>query len=297
LSPAPVSSLTLRYIRIASIAFLLLQPALSTPAHAQASQVGHAEGDGHLPPAKAWVFDVVSIRPSGKDTGTAFSLSPTGFQATHQTLWMLIALAYLPMPLWSPERLRDVPQWGRNEEYDVVAKVAAEDIPAWTGKDGSNVRMAMMQAMLAQRFKLMLHTIPEEIPGFALVTLPHGPKLKATPPDEPLPEGGFRLSAGGIAKRKSTPEGPESTFYAAPMASLADYFSMGAHTTIQDHTGLTGRYDFILTSRSDRDPANHGGISDPGMKWELGLVGLRTVPVKVNTVTLVVDHVERPSEN
>jgi uncharacterized protein (TIGR03435 family) len=201
------------------------------------------------------------------------------------------------MPLWSGDRVRHGPDWANQHEFDILAKVASEDIPAWRGPGGTELQMAMLQTMLADRFHLVLHTEPSEVAGFALVTTTARPALKVASPDESLPKASMRLSTGGVAVGKGTKTSLGWTFYAAPMASLVDFLSLGSHTIIEDRTGLTGVYDFDLHRRDDADPYDHGDITDPASKWDFEALGLKTVSSKVHSFNLGVDHVEKPSPN
>jgi uncharacterized protein (TIGR03435 family) len=199
--------------------------------------------------------------------------------------------------LWSHDRIQNAPDWVGKHEYDIVAKVAPEDLPAWTGPDKRKLGMSMLQAMLADRFKLSLHTAPAEVPGFALVTASHGAKLKVADPNEPLPKPAMNLSHGGAAVATRMGGPTDWTFYAAPIASLVDYLAIGAHTLIEDRTGLTGRYDFKLSIRDDADHIDRGERTDPATTWELGELGLRTIPAKIPTINLVIEHAEPPTPN
>lgn len=222
-----------------------------------------------IPPVAMHAFEVISIRPSGKDSNYSFFFTQDGFRASRQTLWSLISLAYLPMPLWSHDRIQNAPDWAGKQEYDIVAKVAPEYLSSWTGPDKRKLGMVMLQAMLADRFKLSLHIVPAEVPGFALVTASHGAKLKIADPNEPLPKPAMNLSHGGVAVATRMGGPTDWTFYAAPIASLVDYLAMGAHTLIEDRTGLTGRYDFKLPIRDDADRIDRGERTDPANTWNL----------------------------
>ena len=155
--------------------------------------------------------------------------------------------------------------------------------------------MAMLQSLLADRFKLVLHTEPSEAAGFALVVKGLRGGLKVAASDEFLPKAAMRLSTGGVAVGNKA--SPGWTFYAAPMASLVDFLSLGFHTIVEDHTGLMGVYDFELRRRDDADPYDHGDITDPASRWDFEVLGLKTVPTKVHSFHFIIDHIEKPSPN
>jgi uncharacterized protein (TIGR03435 family) len=289
------SRASLRWTR--AVAFGILFPLLTGATFAQSQAPAVTQSPGANAPKHRLAFEVISIRPSSKDSQFSYRHTPDGFQATHRTLTSLIMQAYFPMPLWSHDRLQNPPQ--DKQEYDIVAKIAPEDQAEWNSslKRGQEMQKIMLQNMLADRCKLVFHTIPAETQGFALVTAKHGTKLTAAPPGEPLPKA-MQLSDGGVAEGRNNPvNGVEWTFHAAPVASLTNFLSMVSNAIIEDHTNLTGSYDFLLAHRSDVSLVSHGEATNPSDNWELEPLGLRTVPIKVPTVTLVIDHIESPSEN
>ena len=254
---------------------------------------------------KPLTFDVVSIHPSGTGGSMGFQITADGFQQSGISLWTTIMVAYLPMPLWSNDRLKNAPGWVANDGYDIIAKVAPEDLAKWQrqkptmpSKDMVN---AMLQAMLADRFKLVLHTMPAEVPGFALTLDKRGSRMKAAVPGESDSVHGMKLIDGGVAVGSARGVPLTWTFYEASMMSLKGFLSLTSRTTVEDRTGLTGRYDFVLR-KADADPADAvagTAVPDPGpkMMWNLAELGLKVDKLKVPTVTLVIDHIERPSEN
>jgi uncharacterized protein (TIGR03435 family) len=173
---------------------------------------------------------------------------------------------------------------------------------------------AMLQALLADRFKLAAHKEDRTRPGYALAVDKSGPKFK-----ESVPGSDFKgLHAG------------QRTFGAAPgasgikgsmtMASLARFLSNGLGGPVQDLTGLKGTYDIDLTWAPDRtiEPmgafasnyaAAHPGSADGGADLPPAptadiftairdSLGLRLEPRKQPVEELVIDHIERvPTEN
>lgn len=76
---------------------------------------------------------------------------------------------------------------------------------------------------------------------------------------------------------------------------------MGPQTfnVIEDRTGLTGRYDFTIRRLEiPRDPDGKR-IPDPlpSDLWDISATGLELKSVKLPSQNLVIDHIERPSEN
>jgi uncharacterized protein (TIGR03435 family) len=99
----------------------------------------------------------------------------------------------------------------------------------------------MLKAMLADRFKLVVHREMKEVPVYTLVLAKGGPKFKDTSPDEPHP--GTVAIPGGGGFMAPGDGGGKVRFIDTTMATFASISSNLAGHTVQDRTGLTGRYD------------------------------------------------------
>jgi uncharacterized protein (TIGR03435 family) len=253
---------------------------------------------------KVVAFDVVSIRPSGKSNG-GVHITPDGYSATNMPILTTIMFAYFPTPIWVyGDQVKNAPSWVGSERYDIEAKVAAVDVPEWKKQNflqkGKMVELAL-QAVLAERCKLVVHRTPSSIQGYELVAVKRGSKLKDAKANE-VPPGGMMFPDGGTAVGSRDSKKIEWTFFNASMSSLAGFMTIGAAGPIQDKTGLTGKYDFVLAKR-DTSPAaagpEGGGASepDPGTIWDLGELGLMLKPVKIPAEMVVIDQIERPSAN
>jgi uncharacterized protein (TIGR03435 family) len=151
----------------------------------------------------------------------------------------------------------------------------------------------MLQAMLADRFKLAVHREMKDVSVYTLVVGKNGPKFKETPPDEAHP-GAMAIPGGG--GYMSPGDGGQSVhFYDATIATFASLLSGLAGRPIEDKTGLTGRYDLTFPKPV---PAS-ADVADPGptLSSVLDGLGLKLEAAKGQEETLVVDHVERPSGN
>src|ERR1700722_10282554 len=96
-------------------------------------------------------FEVASVKPSGRDDRLMYRLQPGGrYLATGLTLKMLIANAYsVPGFLISGG-----PGWRDSDKYNIEAKVGSP-LPPWP--DSNEQLGLMLQSLLADRFKLVLH--------------------------------------------------------------------------------------------------------------------------------------------
>jgi uncharacterized protein (TIGR03435 family) len=202
------------------------------------------------------------------------------------------------------KQLIGVPDWCSNERYDIVAKVAEADVPVWKELNFKQ-KSRSMQAMLEDRFHLKWHIETKMEPGYELVIAKNGPKLKEATPGETY--------QNGVKPRDGTPrhgvflnfDGTGPTGFvgqAASMDQLTANLQMYARAPVVDRTGLAGTYDFTLTAAPQ--PALTPGDSDPPVSNGPSLfsavqqqLGLKLAPAKVPVEYVVVDHIERPSDN
>jgi uncharacterized protein (TIGR03435 family) len=250
------------------------------------------------PSAHALAFDVVSIRP-GKPGSTSSMMGIAGdeFRAIGLPLGATILTAYLPS-VASRDQLSGAPSWVWNDTYDFAGKVAPADLPEWQNlREYWNFRVptrmlqTMLQAALEERCKLVVHRIPGETPGFALVVGKHGlnwKKLKEAKPDETIPPDAQKIALEGRMVPIMPGAEPALTYYKTSMASLAANLSMLQGIQVEDRTGIAGKYDFSLM----RWQSDDGSYS-----WDFEALGLKLQPIKVPSDTLVIDHIERPSPN
>jgi uncharacterized protein (TIGR03435 family) len=257
--------------------------------------------------AKPLAFDVVSIRPSGGSPGDS-GWTPDGYFAKGQTLYTTIMVAYAldsTMFSHSPDRMSGQPPWVRKDLYDIDAKLDEASAKVWQNLNLDQRLEAlrtMLLAVLQDRCKMIAHTNMVDAPVFELVVGKHGPKLKETPPDEAAPERSVTIS--DQARMTPTLPGavkPQFVFFRTSMIDLATVLSMYSNRPVVDHTGLSGKYDFAVP-RIDSAPSAADGAaaaSDPDQspKWDLTEAGLEMRPSKAPTKMLVIDHIDRPSEN
>ena len=250
--------------------------------------------------SSAPAFDVVSIKPSKPGGMMMISgASSNLFTSKGQSLWTVVMAAYFPKSFryWNAKGLTGGPAWLTKENYDVEAKLDETTARQWANLSNVQRRerlMPILQAMLAERCKLVAHTTPSELQGFSLVVAKRGIRFKQTAANVTAPSGGVALPGGGWIIHHGIEVKPSRlTFVDVTMATVAEVLmGSGAHP-IQDETGLTGRYDLEIVHRDDvpnTDPED----SSP---YELGDVGLELKSAKVPSVIVVIDHMERPSTN
>jgi len=249
------------------------------------------------PAAPAKTFDVVSIRQNLSQTGQ-MSLklvpTPTGFQVNGMPLMIVLMTAYTPKAggLFL-NNIDNLPDWARRDRYDIDARISDADRAAWNDpKNQPAILQQMLQTMLADRFKLVVHRTTKEVPVYELVVGKDGPKLTETKPDEPLPAGQVLPDGGVVVPGKDGPR-----FYNFSMGLLASALGENGDRPIHDKTGLTGRYN--LTIHTPPPPPDGASQTDPRPQIfdMVKPLGLELKPAKEETEFLVIDHVEKPTEN
>ncbi|HXE08447.1 MAG TPA: TIGR03435 family protein [Acidobacteriaceae bacterium] len=255
-------------------------------------------------------FEVVSIRqnvsqkaPSGS---TSFVPGPDGFRVEKVPLVTVLLTAYTPKSSSTAlfgNNIENLPDWARQEKYDIDARISDADRAAW--KDPKNqpaMLRSMLQTMLADRFKLVVHRETKEVSAYDLVVAKGGPKMKETTPDEPRPAGTV-LPGGGVMMPYVTPTGgPAARFYNLPMDTLASFLTSAADHEVINKTGLTGRYDFSIPKPASMRAPSAGADAnaadaDPSIFEVLQGLGLKLEPAKEQVEMLVIDHLEKPTEN
>jgi uncharacterized protein (TIGR03435 family) len=150
----------------------------------------------------------------------------------------------------------------------------------------------MLQSLLAERFQLQFHRQTQEGPIYALLIGKNGPKLQAAPESD-----NSGTSTNGTAVR-TTLKGTHVT-----MEQLAANLGDLIGRPVVDKTGLSGKFDFELSWVADLTLAtgtvNPGAdVSGPSIFTALQeQLGLRLDSQQGPIEMLLIDHVERPTEN
>jgi uncharacterized protein (TIGR03435 family) len=203
---------------------------------------------------------------------------------------MLIRAAYG----YDDNLISGAPSWLYSEHYTLEAKVAGSDLPA-LARMAPDQRKLMLQPLLADRFQLRFHRETKQLPIFALVIAKSGSKLKQSPPADP---------GGSTAPQMKMSAHGQLTGQRFPISLLAQWLSLQVGRKVLDNTGLTGTYDFTLEWTPDSPASMSAGAETPAPDSGPSIftaiqeqLGLRLESTKGPVETLVIDHVERPSEN
>jgi len=249
-------------------------------------------------PTLGMKFDVVSVRPDKFEDRSAWSFPQDGdgLTITDFPLGAIVSSAYGDVS-GLPGDVRGLPGWTQSEHFDIQAKVADSDIPAYR-KLSSQQQLRMFQVILEDRFKLKLHQESKETNVYELVVAKNGPKLKEAKEGDTYANGS-KFTNGQAMGSSLVPMGVGGLrAQAIPMSALAMWLShFGAGRMVVDKTGLMGRYDFTMQWAPDEsNPAPDSNQASIFTAVEEQL-GLKLQPAKITVKFLVIDHIERPSEN
>jgi len=243
-------------------------------------------------------FDVASIkRNTTVDSGGGGGMAPGGrFRLTNIDVQTMILIAYRSGAQLFASQIIGAPVWTSMEYYDITAKVG-DDLAGKPLPELFRVQPLLLQSLLEDRFKLKVHRESRDMPRYALVLARSdralGPQLKRADVDcksEPqrcalqvLPG---RYVAGSV-----------------PVSALIAFLGPNQQRVVIDRTGLEGRYSIALEWTPDRAALPLAGDAPPpsdkppivtALQDQLGLkLESEHGPVDV----IVVDHVERPTEN
>jgi uncharacterized protein (TIGR03435 family) len=186
------------------------------------------------------------------------------------------------------------PEWVNSAKYVIKGKISeAEQVAmhSMSVEDRRKVNQQMMQALLAERFKLKAHFETREMPMYRLTVAKGGPKLKEDPDTR----------KGVAAVGASTVRGTAVPLhnFIEMLESLPD---VGGRVIVDD-TGLTGTYDFVLKWAPLEPTASSGGGATTEVETETLFtaieeqLGLKLTATKGPGQVLVIDSIERPNEN
>jgi len=147
---------TLTKMRVSLIPGSLLVTALALGARAQTTR-------------ERLSFEVASVKPNPDTVATpAFDLSPAGrLTVTAYPLFQLIRIAYVSNSIQTEQQIVGGPGWLTSDRFDFVAKANGSIEADETGRPTR--LLAMLRALLADRFHLRVHTELREASVYLLV--------------------------------------------------------------------------------------------------------------------------------
>ncbi len=232
-------------------------------------------------------FDVATVKPSKPDQpGKMFRVEGRRFTTLNTTLTDMIDFAYGT----HPKQIVNAPAWINEDKFDIAATPDIDGAPndrQWKG---------MIQKMLAERFQLKFHKDTRELAAYTLTVAKTGPKLeKSQQQGDGLP--GLWFSQLGNLHVTN--------------AKMEDFSHLMQEAVLDrpvvDQTSLQGRWNFNLKWTPDETqfagmgvkvPTTEAADAPPPLFTAIQeQVGLRLDATRTPVPVLVVDHVEKPSEN
>src|SRR5579863_2374698 len=235
-------------------------------------------------------FEVATIKPSDPaKPGQIITLRGAEVITTNVTVHDLINLAY-----WlHPKQLTGGPAWMESEKYDMAGK------PDAPGQPNVDQMKMMIQKLLADRFQLKFHFEKRDLSAYAVTITKAGAKIIRSQ-DDPKGLPGFNFGR--------TPSGTTLTFRNSPMSQVTAVLQNFLDKPVVDQSGLSERYDFTLTFTLDpAQMARLGGPPIPAAENPDAApdvftafqqqLGLKLESTKAPVDVMVIDKVEKPSEN
>jgi uncharacterized protein (TIGR03435 family) len=236
-----------------------------------------------LPPAPAYGYEVASIHKSAAgEMNHMIAPGPEGgLRAVNMPALALIAFAYHVQDY----QILGATGWASSQGYDITFTPDKAETPLGETPGAKSIEDFMsrnaerMQAVLRDRFGLVLRAKTRELPVYILTTA----------------KGGHELSSHDPARRgpSLTGNGHELTGTGVPVSMLAQSLSRMLDSPVQDETHLNGEFDFKLNFAPDSEPA-----AGPSIFTALtDQLGLRLESTKRPVQVYVIEKIEHPSEN
>ena len=270
--------------------------------------------------SSAPAFEVASIKPIPDAPFTLLGVMPHPggrVMSPASTVRQLILTAYGLQDV----QLSGGPAWIATERFALEARAPADATRA-------SVR-SMVKALLAERFQLTAHFEKRELPAFALVLANRdgklGPRLQRSgsncapviaPPGVPIPPPPPPGAESGIMPvMPLEPLGQTCGFVNFPGWMSGRKITMGhfvaqlaqlTRRPVMDETGLAGDFDLDVTFMPDQPVRLNGGAAPPELAQSdrpplvtaiHDDLGLKLDSRRRDVDVLVIDRVERPSEN
>jgi uncharacterized protein (TIGR03435 family) len=243
-----------------------------------------------MPPDAKPKFEVATIKPGQPNQpGKNIGFRGREFRARNFNVNDLVGFAYG----LHAKQIIGAPDWFDSQLYDISG------VPDVGGQPSMKQMNMLMENLLADRFQLKFHYEKRELPVY-LLTVKSTPKMDVSKASPDAGTGfGFRR-LGDLSVRNMT------------MAEFAKWMQSGVmNRPVVDQTGLKDRYDFTLKWTPDDSQfaqfRSTGALpqsnpDDPNALPSLYTalqeqLGLKMEPTKAMDEVMVIDHVEKPSEN
>ena len=250
--------------------------------------------------AQAPAFEVASIKRNASGSTRSLGGPQRGHFLTSGTLRQLIQAAYRRGG-YEVRTVSGGPKWMDSDRFDIDATVdpsvslTALYLP--DGKGSAGLAYLMLRSLLADRFKLVIHTQTQQLQVYSLVVAKRdgalGPQLHRSDVDcdavnaeiartgRPVPP----RAAGQLPPCATQSSQSHLAANAMTMSQLADMLSATAGRDVQDKTGLSGNFDLTLDWTDDLSIVT--AIQEQ--------LGLKLESARGAVDVIVVDHAEPPT--
>ena len=264
------------------------------------------------PPKKPTArFEVASVKPCNDDSGRGFRgnrgiRSPGTLDLNCQSLRVFIMRAYVYYKDGRFDLYRPLPELGGvldriEERYSIHAKAGGA---AGQGR----MNGPMLRALLEDRFQLRIHRETRQVPVYQLKVANGGSKIprfqagSCTPLDPVTPLEDMDFSGRKLCVDRTTQNAGSVIVQldGMSMEGFIKFVLQGLGRPVIDRTGLTGLFNFHLEYWPDPEEAEGAATAPAGPSIFTAIqrqLGLKLVSAKGPGEALVIDHLERPSEN
>jgi uncharacterized protein (TIGR03435 family) len=233
-------------------------------------------------------FEVATIKPTDPAfKGKGFGGPPRRFGTRGTTLNDIIMFVYGV----NTKQIVGAPAWADTDRFDITT--GQPDVP---GAPNETQVRSMMRKLLESRFGLKFHKDKKEMSAYVLAVAKDGPKLTKSEADPNTPHAFFFTKLGNLTVRNATMEdvaqGLQGAVFDRPVV---------------DHTGIQGHWDFLLKWTPDETQFQVFGVKivpneaadapPPIFTAIQEQIGLKLDAAKTMVDVMVLDHVEKPSEN
>ena len=233
-------------------------------------------------------FEVATIKPSRPDEqAKGFLVQGRRFKTINTSLSEILSFAYG----LHARQITGAPAWVETDKFDIDAQPDGEGAPS------DRQWKSMLQKLIAERFKLTFHREKKELSVYVLSVTKTGQKMTKSEGDPNGLPGLFFRALGALNVRN---------------ANMADFAGLMQNAVLDrpvvDQTGLTGRWDFTLNWTPDDSqfggmgakipPSTDSANAPPALYTAIQeQIGLKLDATRAPVDVLVIDHVEKPSEN
>ena len=307
---------------LAAALFAALSPAAcaqagTDPGTAPGTAPGADKSHPASTPAASPVFDVAAIHQNNSDLSVRShrshiysSPNDGNFRTINVSMKTLLEFAYaIPST-----RILGGPSWLNSIYFDIDAKADSSvdgQMQNLSSDAGKLEKQRMVQALLADRFKLDTHLETRELPIYVLAAAKSGPKFLDSQAGGTTINGGhghIQVEGGDNTVALLAEQLAEQVFqFDFGFCEIGQQLAEALGRPVVDKTGIQGRYKLALEWTPDDRTAPPGGDSasgspapDSGPSIFTALeeqLGLKLESQKGPVQVLVVDHVELPTEN